>query len=132
MSTLQIYLLLKLDILIDFFGVVGAIPLIFLCIVLAIYADSVFTDERKDEIEQKKKMFFSVLKWAFPLGAFFVIMAVLLPTTNQMAIIYVVPKIINNTQVQNIPGKLLTLTDEWIDKLRPENIQDSMKTVTKE
>jgi hypothetical protein len=39
-----------------------------------------------------------------------------------MAIIYVVPKVVNNKDVQAIPGKLLDLSNEWLDKLHPDSI----------
>jgi hypothetical protein len=57
------------------------------------------------------------------------IVAKLLPSTQEMAIIYVVPKVINNQGVQDIPDKLVRLSSEWIDAMRPSNIKEEMGTV---
>ncbi len=51
----------------------------------------------------------------FPLFLFALSLAVFTPNTKQMAAIIVVPKIINNKQVQEIPEKLMGLCDAWIE-----------------
>jgi hypothetical protein len=43
-----------------------------------------------------------------------------IPTTKQMAAIIVVPKIVNNEQVQQMPDKVLNLGLEWLEELKPE------------
>ena len=50
--------------------------------------------------------------------------ATLIPNTKQMAAIVILPKIINNEQVQQMPDKILNLGLEWLEELRP-NIKDS-------
>jgi len=54
----------------------------------------------------------------------------LLPSTKEMAIIYVVPKIINDESVAKIPGKLVQLSSEWLEELRPVNIKGAIKEAT--
>lgn len=54
------------------------------------------------------------------MAALFVPLAILTPNTKQMAAILILPKIANNEQVQEIPGKLLDLADDWIEELKPE------------
>jgi ABC-type uncharacterized transport system auxiliary subunit len=44
------------------------------------------------------------------------------PTTKEMAVIYVVPKIMNNENAKKIPDKVFKLADEWLEKMSPENI----------
>ncbi len=49
----------------------------------------------------------------------FALPAIACPTTNEAAAMYIIPKIANNEQVQQLPPKLLNLTDEWIEHLSP-------------
>ena len=46
--------------------------------------------------------------------------AVFVPTTNHAAAMYVLPAIVNNEKVQELPDKFLNLAGEWIEELRPE------------
>ena len=46
--------------------------------------------------------------------------SVFLPTTKQMAVIIVAPKIVNNEAIQTIPGKLVDLSNAWLDELKPK------------
>ena len=44
----------------------------------------------------------------------------LVPSTAQMAAIVVVPRIVNNEQVQTVGNRLYDLATEWLDELRPK------------
>lgn len=62
-----------------------------------------------------------------PIGIFATVCAfimltlgVLCPDTKQMAAIIIVPKIINDERVQNVPDKILELGLEWLEELRPD------------
>ena len=44
----------------------------------------------------------------------------LVPSTAQMAAIVVVPRIVNNEQVQTVGSRLYDLATEWLDELKPE------------
>jgi hypothetical protein len=52
------------------------------------------------------------------------VLACLIPTTEEMAAIYLLPKIANNEQVQQVPDKAMQLLngklDEWIADVRGE------------
>jgi len=48
------------------------------------------------------------------------IVAGFLPSSKTLAAMYIVPKIANNTQVQQLPDKLLILSNEWLEELRPK------------
>jgi len=37
-----------------------------------------------------------------------------IPTTKQMAAIYIIPKIVNNQEIVKLPKNLVALTNEWI------------------
>ncbi len=41
------------------------------------------------------------------------------PNTKQAATIYVLPRVVNNEQLQQLPNKLLELSNEWLDELKP-------------
>ncbi len=43
----------------------------------------------------------------------------LVPDTKQAAAIYVLPRVVNNEQLQQLPNKLLELSNEWLDELKP-------------
>lgn len=42
-----------------------------------------------------------------------------IPSTKQMAAILIIPKIVNNAKVQEIPDKLLSLAEAWMEELKP-------------
>ena len=46
----------------------------------------------------------------------------MLPTTKEMAAIYVIPKIANNENVQEIGSEMITLAKEWLKELHPTNM----------
>ncbi len=57
----------------------------------------------------------------------------MIPTTKEMAVIYVVPKIVNSKHVQEIPKELLRLSTEWLEGLSPNEIgKKIVKEATKE
>lgn len=58
----------------------------------------------------------SVLFVLFLLG---VVLAVFVPSTKEMAAIYVVPKIANSQTVKDLGEGVVTLAREWLEELRP-------------
>lgn len=54
-----------------------------------------------------------------------------LPTTKQLAAIYVVPNIVNNENIKQIPDKLLQLGNSWIDKTIDSLMEDVDKEIKK-
>ena len=45
---------------------------------------------------------------------------ILIPSTREMAAIYVVPKIANSQTVKDLGEGVVTLAREWLEELRPE------------
>jgi len=43
-----------------------------------------------------------------------------LPTTKQACAIYVIPRIVNNKEVQELPEKVVDLANEWLEELKPK------------
>lgn len=69
-----------------------------------------------EDYEEGAKM---IRPWLKPLGisgAIFLLLHMFTPTTNQAAVIYVLPKVVNNENVQEISEDLVELTRIWIDK----------------
>lgn len=49
----------------------------------------------------------------------FLISAFFVPNTKEYCAIKVIPKIINNKEVQELPNKVVELANEWIEELKP-------------
>ena len=72
----------------------------------------------------------TVKLWIKRFGIPFVIilfLAVMMPGTKQAAVIYCLPKVVSNNQVQKMPDNLLRLANRWID----EQLNETVETVTK-
>ena len=86
----------------------------------------------KGQCKGLRRPAFKILLLAMLIWLPFRLIASLLPSTKEMVIIYVVPKVINSEDVAKIPSKLLHLSSEWLDELRPENIKDGVKTIVQQ
>jgi hypothetical protein len=53
-------------------------------------------------------------------GILILIGGLFIPSTKEYCAIKVLPKIINDEQVQQMPKKVLDFADEWLEELRPE------------
>lgn len=114
MSGLEMYLLLKLD---SVVGLAVAISII-LGIALLIVAINGRIDADIMGTPFPKK----ICAWLGVPTLLFVIIATLTPTTKEMAIIYVTPKITaaisNNEELKKLPDGILSLANEWIEELK--------------
>lgn len=110
LTTMQLYWIIKLD---TFHAFSVGISII-LIVALACIA---FISDMEDEWKVFK-VYFKYFIWIFPV---FLFLATFLPTTKEMAAIIVLPKIINNEKLQEIPNKVLDLGLEWLDELKPTN-----------
>ena len=71
-----------------------------------------------EKSEYGKKWFrFSIL--IFVLGGLITFSNIFIPTTKEMCTIKAIPMIVNNKQVQELPNKVVELTNEWIAELKP-------------
>jgi len=114
MTEMELYWLLKLDHIRSFFET--SVFVLFLGGLILLLVVSINLSE--GNIESKKWLFIpmSMLLMALLSG----ISVALIPTTKQMACIVVLPKIINDEQVREIPSKIVDLADSWIDELKPK------------
>lgn len=117
-TNMEIYWLLKLD---DIIGVslpIFILTLLPFCICLAgtiIYkGDEYYEDEYKKFKAVRNILFWFVL--------FFGSILTFLPSTKQMAAIYVIPAIVNNERVQSIGNKTLDISEDLL-KLTEQYLQ---------
>lgn len=69
--------------------------------------------------EEKSSMF----KVAFPIFLFCILLiagSLFIPTTKEMCAIKVLPAIINNEEVRELPNKVVDLANEWVEELKPK------------
>jgi membrane-associated HD superfamily phosphohydrolase len=109
-TTWHMYLLTRLD------SIVISTVLLFIlsCIIIGL---SIINWKIEDDSEPEKYPKKTITIFSFIL-VISLLLSVVIPDTKTMALIYVIPKIINNEKVQKIPGKILDLAniklDEWI------------------
>lgn len=117
-TPMQMYWLLKLD---D----IRALILFAICFMLLVIVVSLAA-YRDDACEGVKKvlqaMFIFGLLGVWLLGC----VVTFLPSTKQMAAIYVVPAITNNEKIQQIGGKTLDISNQLLD-LTKEYLKDKVK-----
>ena len=80
-------------------------------------------------IEIDSVKFFHKMICVFFLLLFFssIAICVFVPTTREMAAIYVVPKIANSETVKDLGEGIVTLAREWIQELRPNKQNGGQK-----
>ena len=121
MSPWTIYFILMLDSLLKglvFIGLVMLVLVIFSVIDATLETPNwePVTQETKDKLKRRLIRIFSVIGIVICLG-------IMIPNTKQAATIYVLPKIINNEQAQQVPKKLLDLFDSKVDEWTKENLK---------
>ena len=107
-SSMQMYWLLMLDNIVGLFVVLLCLSVIGFIMLLHVN-DEPITAPLKNWL----LIFLSA-------GIFSGIALTFIPTTKQMAAIIVVPKIINNERVQQLPDQILNLGIEWLEDLKPK------------
>ena len=117
-TPMQMYWLLKLD---DIFN--ASLPLFILAIFVFVVC-SIGTVIYKDDDDYKGQ--YKGFKTIRNISVWFVLLfgsiVVFLPSTKQMATIYVVPAIVNNERVQNIGNKTLDISEDLL-KLTEQYLQ---------
>lgn len=91
-----------------FFGIIGCIVLMITSVYTVANSDT-FTDEDWGSL---KKPFLVVIGCGF--------IATICPSTSEMAAIYILPKIVNNEDIQKLPPELTSLAIEWVKSLKKE------------
>ena len=99
------------------FGIISLTALFF-AVIYYVIEISDFPD--KDNVKAAKLLInrliiASVVLW---------LLAALCPSTKEMAAIYLIPKIANNEQVQQIPNKALTVLNKYLDEWIKDQVVD--------
>ena len=121
MTSFEMYLFTRLDSLVE------------LCAIFAIIAGTggaaaIFIFGINGHIEDdddSKKLVSKIVKRVLPFFIFFLLGAILIPTTKEYAAIYLIPKVVNNEEVQKIPDAALKLFNlklqQWIGDMTKDN-----------
>ena len=110
-TPIQMYLLLKLD---DILAISLVIfVLTFVGFMVCLVGATIYKGEKYFECEYNKLKTGRNILFLFVL--FFGSIVMFLPSTKQMAAIYVVPAIANNEKVQNIGNKTLDISNQLLD-----------------
>ena len=128
MDYLLLYFIVKLDTICSVVKHASLGFAVLFVIVIGVYIT--FYTDRKADMES----FNFIRPWVKRLGICFGVALFLfttVPNTTQMAVIYCLPKIVNNEQVQKIPNKVLDLANNWIDETIKKTTETVDKTVTK-
>ena len=120
-TPMQMYWLLKLDDIIG--GCVLMCGVLLACMLLSVL---IFCNANEMENVKVKKYAGISFLLAMIGIIFFGAVRVFLPSTNQMAAIYVVPALVNNEKIQQISGKTLDISNQLLD-LTKEYLEDKAK-----
>lgn len=120
MSHWFIYLITRLDTLssmAEFFSIFGIIFFMILSIVYFILK----VGEDFDTKNEVFKIFNKTLKILIIVLTISLPLFILTPTTKEAAVIYLLPKIVNNEKIQKVPNNFLDLlnskTEEWLEDI---------------
>lgn len=109
MSSLEVYLVVLSGRLSMFFGMLGIIAMM----LTAIYAIENYISKPEEFsrcLGLIKKAGIGIICCGF--------IATVLPNTTQMAAIYIIPKIVNNTEISKLPPELTSLAVEWLKDIK--------------
>ena len=81
-------------------------------------ADTLYKSDK--ELSAKARGYFFKCLKCIPILMLFIIVTTLIPTTKQMAAIYLVPKIANNEGVQDVAIEVKELAEDWLNELKPK------------
>jgi hypothetical protein len=135
MTSLQLYMLLKLDSVIGFFTGLTVVLVLFTLISWIAYGLNMA--EGGGSATKKYGAFIKgFTPWAIVMALLFTLVSVFTPTTQQAAVMVVVPKIVNaissDKELMALPGDIVSLASAWVKELRPENIKAGAKTVVQQ
>lgn len=111
MTEFDVWLLMMLDPFRNFMLVTSIISIVFF-LFMGLY-QAIEKDEYKFLLIHKKKL---------TLVLFWILLSNIIPSTKQAVAIILIPKIINNEKVQEIPVKLLNIVDKKLTSLLSEEV----------
>ena len=117
-TPMQMYWLLKFDDIGTTFSII-----VLASTIVALLSAFLYCISKGTEDEAIEKISVHILILSLICSAIFLILNTFLPSTKQMAAIYVVPAIVNNERVQNIGNKTLDVSEDLLE-LTEQYLQD--------
>ena len=96
-------------------AVVSFVISAFCCMTNVIRGDS----DAKRMMVVSKKTFLASTVCGLIFGSI-LLSACFVPSTKEMCAIKIIPRIVNNKEVQELPNKVVELANEWLEDLRPK------------
>lgn len=117
----DIYWITRMDSLNDFFSIFGIGSLVFFLALLSwsgpLAIDGVYDSNKREEYW---RLYRKSMIWGVSFGVIFTFLSLFIPTTKEVAAIYIIPKVANNEQVQKLPDNAMKLLnakfDQWVDE----------------
>jgi len=126
MSIGLLYLFMKLDVIVSIFTVIGITTLV---VGLFVAAAGAFIgyEEHSDKNNEDNQHYWNnykkiVLKILLPILVVSSLFSVFLPTTKEVAFIYIASKITNNDKAKSIPDKVLDILNNKMNEYIKEQI----------
>jgi len=120
-SAWTIYWILSLDSINNLFCLAMAICVAAVCImllwILFFHLEGSYEEERKYAKLFQEKCARIILKIILPVFILIAVVATFLPSSSDMSMIYIIPKISNSTFAKTIPSKLEVLANKELDAL---------------
>lgn len=113
MTGWEIYWLTRLDVFRVVLKVPAIIALVLGVILAVVYVFSVVSDETEKE-KRATTIGGRVTLFLLTVASIFGLAVAATPTSKEMAAILVIPKIVNNEQVKELPENVIGLANEWI------------------
>ena len=114
MTPIELYLLLKLDAVIELIE-----GLSIGCWLMALLSLVLFPITEGKILNYKKTWIGSMVGIGL-LSLVFSSISTIIPTTKEMCVIIVAPKILNNEKINRLPNKVVDLADAWLNELKPK------------
>ena len=121
MSMFKLYLFIKLDYFIKFFDFISTMLIICFFIYLMFKLFQIMNDLADDELDQNiffKNIRNKAFKIFTPLILITIFIQYSIPTTKEMAFIYIVGKMSQNKTIENIAEKSLNIPDKALEVLQ--------------
>ena len=109
---MKYYIFVMLDNIKEFFFILAILPFI-----VAVVSGVQYEDENNQKKTDRLKCRIIVC------AIFFITVlmcGIFIPSTKQAAAIYLLPKIVENKGLQEMPDKIVNLGNEWLEELRPK------------
>jgi TRAP-type C4-dicarboxylate transport system permease large subunit len=126
MNSFDLYLITRLDTIKELYLALAIISgiIIFVLILLgfrqAVVENDKFEEAKWKEYWKNSKKRLRLLILFFSIG---ILADTLTPTTTEAVVIYLVPKLVNNEKIRELPNNALDLVNEWMKK----QVQDLKK-----